>query len=224
MIKPIKSLWKFIKKLIKWFLIIIFLFILSAVIFGVIINSPQFIEWSENNRQVRIAECHSDIGPDNCTENGYQTREYNEQQLFEMEAEREQRRLEREQQRLEREQEREQREQARLEQEREERLRLAEQRSLEQAQSRIRSQLFAYCYEQIKNSALYPSRVDFNVMFGTETNIYNNFNASSQMPNRFVMRTSGEMINGFGNMIPFQASCKVDFNNTEFSLSELIIN
>lgn len=219
-------MFKFLLKVTKWVVIYPVIFITVSMLLWAFID-PEGSGWnasSNASKQKRIENCIADIGSENCTENGYPTTAFKEQQRLEQEQEREQRRLAQEAEQQRQEQEREQREQARLDQEREERLRLAEQRRLEQAQSRIQSQLFAYCYEQIKNSALYPSRVDFNVMFGTETNIYNNFNASSQMPNRFVMRTSGEMMNGFGNMIPFQASCKVDFNNTEFSLSELIIN
>jgi hypothetical protein len=88
--------------------------------------------------------------------------------------------------------------------------------------SRLESQLTTYCMDQIKSGALYPTKVDFHV-FKTERRVFENFSTGDK-PNRFMFNTGGEMMNGFGNMVPFTAVCKVDFNNSEFTLVEVLIN
>jgi len=92
------------------------------------------------------------------------------------------------------------------------------------ARANIESTLTYYCFNTIKSQAVYPTKVDFSLIFGTDTTVYENFNGTAGKPNRYMMRTTGEMMNTFGNMVPFTASCKVDFNNNEYSLVEVLIN
>ena len=92
------------------------------------------------------------------------------------------------------------------------------------ARANIESTLTSYCFNTIKSQAVYPTKVDFSLIFGTDTTVYENFNGTAGKPNRYMMRTTGEMMNTFGNMVPFTASCKVDFNNNEYSLVEVLIN
>ena len=67
------------------------------------------------------------------------------------------------------------------------------------------------CQKTIKNMALYPSKVDFNWISGNDYKYFMNFNSKGE--SRVMITLSGEMMNGFGNMIPFTGVCKYDYNH-----------
>jgi len=69
---------------------------------------------------------------------------------------------------------------------------------------------WADCRNTVKNAALYPSKVDFNWLSGNDSKYFMNFNSKGE--SRVMITLSGEMMNGFGNMIPFTAVCKYDYN------------
>ena len=69
-------------------------------------------------------------------------------------------------------------------------------------------QATGHCKQYTINSAKFPSKVDFD--WGTERNFWMNFNDSGDA--RVMIQFSGEMMNGLGMMIPFQSTCKYDFN------------
>lgn len=193
-------MFKILKKLIKWLVIYPVLAILGISV--ALTAFDMYNNWDNISLEIkntRIENCISDVGIENCTVDGYLTQEFKEQQ------------------RLQKQQEQIAAEDQRLRELAAENVRNA----AAQQRSRIESQLTTYCMDQIKSSALYPTKVDFHI-FKTERRVFENF-SNSDKPNRFMFNTGGELMNGFGNMVPFTAVCKVDFNTTEFSLVEVII-
>ena len=65
-----------------------------------------------------------------------------------------------------------------------------------------------HCKQYTINSAKFPKKVDFD--WGADRNFWMNFNDSGDA--RVMIQFSGEMMNGLGMMIPFQSTCKYDFN------------
>ena len=79
------------------------------------------------------------------------------------------------------------------------------------------------CRNTVKNTALYPSKVDFNWLSGNDYKYFMNFNSKGE--SRVMITLSGEMMNGFGNMIPFTAVCKYDYNpkSNTYKVVEILI-
>ena len=69
-------------------------------------------------------------------------------------------------------------------------------------------QATGHCKQYTINSAKFPTKVDFD--WGADRNFWMNFNDSGDA--RVMIQFSGEMMNGLGMMIPFQSTCKYDFN------------
>jgi len=81
--------------------------------------------------------------------------------------------------------------------------------------SKLESQLAGECRWRIKNSATYPSKVDFNG-WSRDTKTFMNHFSKSQYPNlphRFVYSIKAEMMNGFGAMLPKDTACFVNFSD-----------
>jgi len=77
------------------------------------------------------------------------------------------------------------------------------------------------CKQHVRASAKFPSKVDFN-WGGNGSKYWMNF---SEGKSRVLIQRSGEMMNGFGMMIPFKATCKYDYDpiaNT-YSVVEILI-
>ena len=67
------------------------------------------------------------------------------------------------------------------------------------------------CTKAIKTVATYPDKVDPNFL-GNDVKVFKNFSGTKH--HRFLINQKGEMMNGFGNMIPYKAVCKLDWNST----------
>ena len=81
-------------------------------------------------------------------------------------------------------------------------------------------QAHVLCKQHIKASAKFPSKVDFD--WGGDDKYWMNF---SEGKSRVLIQRSGEMMNGFGMMIPFKATCKYDYepNTNKYSIVEILI-
>ena len=66
------------------------------------------------------------------------------------------------------------------------------------------------CTNAVKAAAKYPSKVDPD--WGADVKVFKNFSGTNQ--HRFLITRTGDMMNGFGNMIPYKAVCKLDWNST----------
>ena len=66
------------------------------------------------------------------------------------------------------------------------------------------------CTKAVKASVTYPSKVDPN--WGYDAKVWKDFSGTNK--HRFLITRKGEMMNGFGNMIPYTAVCKLDWNST----------
>jgi hypothetical protein len=65
------------------------------------------------------------------------------------------------------------------------------------------------CRHTVKQSVKYPSKLDYD--WGYDENLWENFNKDdASFPHRYVWNASGDMMNGFGNMVPFTVHCKID--------------
>ncbi len=65
------------------------------------------------------------------------------------------------------------------------------------------------CRHTVKQKVKYPSKIDYDWSY--DEKLWENFNkADASYPHRYVWNASGEMMNGFGNMIPFTVHCKID--------------
>ena len=78
------------------------------------------------------------------------------------------------------------------------------------------------CTKAVKASATYPSKVDAD--WGYDAKSWKDFSGSGN--HRFLITRNGEMMNGFGNMIPYKAVCKVDWNHVtnKSTLVEFYLN
>ena len=83
------------------------------------------------------------------------------------------------------------------------------------------SQAFTLCRQHVRASAKFPSKVDFD-WGGNAKKYWMNF---SEGKSRVMIQNSGEMMNGFGMMIPFKATCKYDYdpNTNKYSIVEILI-
>ena len=81
--------------------------------------------------------------------------------------------------------------------------------------SNLESQLAGECRWRIKNSATYPSKVDFNGWSRNTKTFMNHFSKSQypNLPHRFVYSIKAEMMNGFGAMLPKNNACFVNFSD-----------
>ena len=79
------------------------------------------------------------------------------------------------------------------------------------------------CEGLIRASAKRPNEVDF-AFFGAEDRVWENFNASADLSTRYMLNTKGEMMNGFGMMVPFTAHCKIDMNVDEYKVVDFWVN
>ena len=77
------------------------------------------------------------------------------------------------------------------------------------------------CKSAFKTTANYPTKVDFN--WSIDSNYWKNFEGNNH---RYLIKNSGEMMNGYGNMVPFTMTCKVDWNSVtnKQTLIELYVN
>ena len=85
------------------------------------------------------------------------------------------------------------------------------------------SQASGLCRAELKARAKYPSKVDFNWFKGNGNRYWMNFNSDGD--SRVLIQQSGKMMNGFGNMIPFNGVCKYDYNpsTNKYSVVEVLI-
>ena len=83
------------------------------------------------------------------------------------------------------------------------------------------NQAFTLCRQHVRASAKFPSKVDFS-WGGNSKNYWMNF---SEGKSRVMIQNSGEMMNGFGMMVPFKATCKYDYDpkTNKYSIVEILI-
>ena len=77
------------------------------------------------------------------------------------------------------------------------------------------------CKNSVRKLAKYPTKVDYDGW--TSGDMVENFNKGSQYPDRFWINFEGEWMNGFGNMVPFTAHCKLDMNSTAGKIVDMWI-
>ena len=80
---------------------------------------------------------------------------------------------------------------------------------LERKVERFVSQATTNCRKHTRDSAKYSSKVDFDWLGGSE-NYWMNFN--SEGDSRVKVGFTGEMMNGIGLMVPFEAVCTYNYN------------
>ena len=69
------------------------------------------------------------------------------------------------------------------------------------------------CRHAIKQRVKYPSKLDYDWDYNEK--LWENFNKDdASFPHRYVWNASGEMMNGYGNMVPFTSHCKIDLPAT----------
>ena len=78
------------------------------------------------------------------------------------------------------------------------------------------------CRQDVRARSKFPTKVDFNWLDGNASKYWMNF---SEGKSRVMIQTAGEMMNGFGMMIPFRATCKYDFDPmaNKYSTVEVLI-
>ena len=98
--------------------------------------------------------------------------------------------------------------------------------TVEQKMKKHEGTLAYACTQAVKASATYPSKVDPN--WGADVKSWKDWSGTNN--HRFLITRKGEMMNGFGNMIPYVAVCKVDWNHVtnkstliEFYLNDQIL-
>jgi hypothetical protein len=79
------------------------------------------------------------------------------------------------------------------------------------------------CRQHVRTMARFPSEVDFNWLDGNNSRYWMNFNSSGK--SRVMIRNAGKMMNGLGMMVPFQATCKYDYNpaTNKYTIVEVLI-
>lgn len=78
------------------------------------------------------------------------------------------------------------------------------------------TQLKGECRTAIRNSAKYPSKVDFHFASAYHQVFMDDTSAKMDTPNlsnRFMYGIKADMMNGFGAMIPHTGFCQINFNN-----------
>ena len=75
--------------------------------------------------------------------------------------------------------------------------------------------------QSIRQGAKYPNKVDFH-LFKAGNKIFKNFGENTH---RVLLQHGGEMMNGFGNMVPFKAKCLYEYNsqNNTYKTLEILI-
>jgi len=76
--------------------------------------------------------------------------------------------------------------------------------------NRAKGALAYQCTNAVKASALYPTKVDPD--WGYDAKVWKDYSGTGV--HRFLITRTGEMMNGFGNMVPYNAVCKLDWNST----------
>jgi len=94
--------------------------------------------------------------------------------------------------------------------------------TVEQKMKKHEGTLAYACTKAVKASATYPSKVDAD--WGYDAKSWKDFSGSGK--HRFLITRNGEMMNGFGNTIPYKAVCKVDWNQVtnKSTLVEFYLN
>ena len=83
------------------------------------------------------------------------------------------------------------------------------------------SQAFTLCRQDVRTRAKFPTKVDFD-WGGNASKYWMNF---SEGKSRVMIQNTGEMMNGFGMMVPFKATCKYDYDPgaNSYSTVEILI-
>ena len=83
------------------------------------------------------------------------------------------------------------------------------------------SQAFTLCRQDVRTRAKFPTKVDFD-WGGNASKYCMNF---SEGKSRVMIQNTGEMMNGFGMMVPFKATCKYDYDPgaNSYSTVEILI-
>jgi len=186
-------MFKFLGKMIKWAIITIVVIVVGMLVWAV--TDPEGSGWNESSLNADIKICIADHGEPNCDAEGNTTAEYKVKQEEKMAAY----------------------EKAKKAQEVYDAKQKAE-------ASRIDDKLTAgrlMCKNSVRKLAKYPTKVDYEGW--TEGNIVENFTKDSQHPDRFWINFEGEWMNGFGNMVPFTAHCKLDMNSTTGKIIDIWI-
>ena len=179
-------MFKFLWKLIKWIVII------TVALVVLLLLIPTDPEAAAKRTQDRIAKCLVEIGADGCDENGRETQESKDKRaLIEIERKAKADAIAA-------------KAKAKAD------ARIAAAKAIEDRTYNITKSGRLMCRYAIRQLAKYPSEVKFNYSRNFEERLWENFNKDSSMPHRYSMNVSGKMMNGFGNMIPFNAHCKLD--------------
>jgi len=99
----------------------------------------------------------------------------------------------------------------------------------QQEQQRLKdltSQLSVVCKQRIRNSAKYPSKVDFHWSSQMDRLFLNSqFSKDPEYPHRFMYGIKADMMNAFGAMLPHTGSCLVEFNKdySKYKVIELVV-
>jgi len=191
-------MFKFLWKLIKWsFVIIVVLIVIAFLI-------PTDPEAEAKRTQARIENCQTLIwGVGSCDEDGYETQESKDQTAL-------------------------------IESEKKAKADAIATKAKAKADaiiaaqkaesSRIDNKLTdgrLMCKNSVRKLAKYPTKVDYDGW--TSGDMVENFNKGSQYPDRFWINFEGEWMNGFGNMVPFTAHCKLDMNSTAGKIVDMWI-
>lgn len=178
-------MFKFLWKMIKW------TFVILVVLAGIGLLLPTDPEVEAKRTQARIAKCLVEIGADGCDENGRETQESKDKAKAKAEA-------------LAAFEERTKKNAAIAEK------RIADAKQAEASRiSSIERNGRLMCRHTVKQRVKYPSKLDYSWDYNEK--LWENFNKdNASFPHRYVWNASGEMMNGFGNMVPFTVHCKLD--------------
>ena len=78
-----------------------------------------------------------------------------------------------------------------------------------------------WCKNSVRKLAKYPTKVKYKGW--TEGNIVENYTKNAEFPDRFWINFEGEWMNGYGNMVPFTAHCKLDTNSDDGKIVDIWI-
>ena len=179
-------MFKFLWKMIKW----IFVIIVVLVVIGLWI--PTDPEAQAKRTQDRIEKCLVENGAGSCDENGYETQESKDKKA-QIEAD-----------------QKAKADAIAAEAKAKADARIAAEKAEKDRTDKITQSGRLMCRYAIRQLAKYPSELKFNYFRNFEERLWENFNKDGSMPHRYSMNVSGKMMNGFGNMIPFNAHCKLD--------------
>lgn len=174
-------MFKFLGKMIKWAVITVVVIVVAMLVWVVI--DPEGSGWNESSLNTAIELCDADHGETNCDAEGNTTAEYKVKQEEKMAAY----------------------EKAKKAQE----VYDAKQKAKASRISSIKTNGRLMCRHTIKQRVKYPSKLDYD--WNYEERLWENFNKdNASFPHRYSFNASGEMMNGFGNMVPFTVHCKLD--------------